>query len=283
MRFWIIATIALAAFVTLLAWREVRLSKTIEALHQDREQWIVERRSLTERLEVAEEKLTRTEIPTLPEATAVSSVLMTNASQPIQRITALENQVRALQLAFDRQPIGLAIPEYDPTRSPIEPQQAVNVPPKRGWGTEQVIGPPDTVRPGDAPTAWAPLKANAGKEWLAVGFEKPVEVAEVRIRETYNPGAISKVTAVVNNQEVTLWEGTAAPSDTPRDFVVPVPEGVPADPIFIVEFDTTRVGGWTEIDAVELVGRDGSRQWAKSADASSTFADKARSASEMAY
>jgi hypothetical protein len=64
---------------------------------------------------------------------------------------------------------------------------------------------------------------------------------------------------------------------------VPVPEGVPADPIFIVEFDTTRVGGWTEIDAVELVGRDGSRQWAKSADASSTFADKARSASEMAY
>jgi predicted DsbA family dithiol-disulfide isomerase len=50
MRFWIIATtIAVAALVTLVAWREVRLSRKIEALHQDREQWIAERQSLNER------------------------------------------------------------------------------------------------------------------------------------------------------------------------------------------------------------------------------------------
>jgi len=282
MRFWIIATIALAAFVTLFTWREVSLSGKIEALQQGREQWVAERQSLNERLDLAEQKLARIETPLLPEGGIVSPVLKADAPTPVQRIAALENQVRALQLAFDRQPIGVAIPEYDPTRPPMEPQPAVSVPPKRGWGTEQVVGPPDTVRPGDAPTAWAPLKANAGKEWLAVGFEQSVEVAEVRIRETYNPGAISKVTAVVNNEEVTLWEGTAAQSDTPRDFVVPVSEGVKAD-TFVVHVDPTRVGSWTEIDAVELVGRDGSRQWAKSADASSTFADKARSASEMAY
>jgi len=281
MRFWIIATIALAALVTLVVWREVRLSRKIEALHQDQMQWIAERQSLNERLNLAEEKLARTEIPS-PETGKGSSVLLADVPPPVQRIAALENQIRALQLALDRQPVGLAIPEYDPTRQPPEPQPAINVPPKRGWGTEQVIGPPDTVRPGDAPTAWAPLKANDGQEWLAVGFDQAVEVAEVRIRETYNPGAISKVTAVVNNEEVTLWQGTAAQGSTPRDFVVPVSDNVQTDSV-IVHFDTTRVGSWSEVDAVELVGRDGSRQWAKSADASSTYADKTRSASELAY
>ena len=282
MRFWIIATIALAALVTLFAWREVRLNRRIEALQRDQKQWIADRQSLHERLALAEEKLARTESLTSPEATNVSPVFLANNPPSLQRVVALENQVRALQLAFDRQPLGLAIPEYDPTRRPLESQPAINTPPKRSWGTEQVVGPPDTVRPGDAPTAWAPLKANAGKEWLAVGFEQVVEVAEVRIRETYNPGAISKVTAVVNNEEVTLWEGTAAQGDTPRDFVVPVSEGVQTDSI-VVHVDTTRVGSWTEIDAVEVVGRDGSRQWAKSADASSTYADKTRPDSEMAY
>jgi hypothetical protein len=281
MRFWIIATIALAALVTLFAWREVRLSRAIEALHQDKEQWMAERQTLNERLSLAEEKLAQTTAPASA-GTMVSPVHLANAPSSGERIELLERQVRALQLAFDRAPIGVAIPEYDPTRLPVEPSLAMNIPPKRSWGTEQVIGPPDTVRPGDAPTAWAPLKANAGKEWLALGFEQAVEVAEVRIRETYNPGAISKVTAVVNNAEVTLWEGTAEPANTPRDFVVPVSEGVQTDSV-VVHVDTTRVGSWTEIDAVELVGRDGSRQWAKSADASSSFADKARAANDVAY
>ena len=281
MRFWIITTTALAALVTLFTWREVRLSKKIEAMHQDREQWIAERQTLNERLTLAEEKLALTEIPTWPETRSISAVPMSDDSPAVRRIAALENHVRALQLAFDRQPLGLAIPEYDPTRL-LEAPPVANIPPKRGWGTEQVIGPPDTVRPGDAPTAWAPLKGNAGEEWLAVGFDRVVDVAEVRIRETYNPGAISKVTAVVNNEEVTLWEGTATPGNTPRDFVVPVSDNVQTDSV-VLHLDTTRVGSWSEVDAVELVGRDGSRQWAKSANASSSYADKTRSASELAY
>jgi len=38
-----------------------------------------------------------------------------------------------------------------------------------------------------------------------------------------------------------------------------------------VYLDTKRVAGCNEIDAVELVGRDGSRQWTKSASASSSY------------
>jgi len=281
MRFWIIATtIAVAALVTLVAWREVRLNRMIEALHQDRERWIAERQSLDERLDLAEEKLARTQIPASPEYGRVPPVQRIAALED-QLIAALERQIRSLQLALDHQPAGL-VPEYDPTRPPLEPQPTAKTPPKRGWGTEQVIGPPDTVHPGDAPRAWSPLKANGGEEWLAVGFDHAVEVAEVRIRETSNPGAISKVTAMVNNEEVTLWEGTAAQSDKPRDFVVPVSDRVQTDSV-VVHLDTTRVSNWSEIDAVQLVGRDGSRQWAKSANASSTYADMPRATHEFTY
>jgi len=163
-----------------------------------------------------------------------------------------------------------------------EPEPATNTTPKRSWGTEQVLGPPDTSNAGDAPTAWASLEATAGPEWLALGFDHAVELAQVRIRESYNPGAISKLTAVVNGAEVVLWEGTADRGKGLRDFVVPVSGSIQANSV-IVHLDTKRVTSWPEIDAVELVGRDGSRQWATSANASSTYAEKSRSASTIEF
>ena len=40
-----------------------------------------------------------------------------------------------------------------------------------------------------------------------------------------------------------------------------------------VYLDTTRVPGWNEIDAVQLVGKDGSKQWASASSSSSSYAD----------
>jgi hypothetical protein len=37
--------------------------------------------------------------------------------------------------------------------------------------------------------------------------------------------------------------------------------------------DTNRVESWPEIDAVELVGTNGSRQWASKSSASSSYSD----------
>jgi hypothetical protein len=54
-----------------------------------------------------------------------------------------------------------------------------------------------------------------------------------------------------------------------------VPGGIVAQRV-TVYLDTTRVTGWNEIDAVELVSRDGSRQWAKSASASSYYGERPR-------
>jgi nucleoredoxin len=150
-----------------------------------------------------------------------------------------------------------------------------NLPSKRAWGPEQATGAPDTATAGDFQTAWASLLPDGGPEWLQVEFPKPVVLGEVRIRETFNPGAISKITAFLNNQEeVLLWEGEANALPAPSDMVVKPDSRVLSNRVKIY-LDTTRVQGWNEIDAVELVGEDGSRQWASSATASSTYAEKA--------
>ena len=41
-----------------------------------------------------------------------------------------------------------------------------------------------------------------------------------------------------------------------------------------VYLDTARVPGWNEIDAVQIIGRDGSKQWATTSRASSSYPDR---------
>ncbi len=177
-------------------------------------------------------------------------------------------------------------------------QTTLNQPEKRAWGPEQALGPPDTTQAGDASTAWASLLANAGPEWLKVGFDQAVTISEIRIRESYNPGAISKVVAIPEDDraEVVLWEGSDVKTELPKqitvktdarasrihlptadslcDLVIRANKKVHARWIRI-ELDTRWKAGWNEIDAVEMIGSDGSRQWASSATASSTYAEPA--------
>ncbi|MFN0127879.1 MAG: hypothetical protein ACKV19_14460 [Verrucomicrobiales bacterium] len=139
------------------------------------------------------------------------------------------------------------------------------------WSPGQVAGAPDTANHGDYSTAWASQSQDGGKEWLNVKYAEAVEIREINIHETYNPGAISKVSAMMpDGSERVIWEGTMNPEEGIIERAVPVPPGIRSDQIR-VELDTSRVPGWNEIDAVELVGRDGSRQWATEGTASSYF------------
>jgi hypothetical protein len=147
------------------------------------------------------------------------------------------------------------------------------VQPKRKWGPEQATGAPDTMEAGDLPSAWAPLKPDAGPEWLEVSFAKEVEIDEVRIRETFNPGAICKIAAISKDKmEIVLWEGDGNPMPAPVDMVMRPVLGIKSDRIKI-HLDSKRIGGWNEIDAVELIGVDGIRQWGRSATASSFYGE----------
>jgi hypothetical protein len=147
----------------------------------------------------------------------------------------------------------------------------------RNWGPEQVVGPPNTHAAGDIPTAWAPLSSQGGRdEWLQVNYDRVVDISEIRVRETHNPGAIAKLAAVMpDGQEVVIWEGATPHTEAPADTGFAAPAGLQAQSVKIY-LDRTRAPGWNEIDAVELVARDGTRQWASSATASTSYADQSQ-------
>jgi hypothetical protein len=141
------------------------------------------------------------------------------------------------------------------------------------WSHAQAVGAPDTEGAGDIPTAWASREPDAGIEWLRLKYPSPVEISQINVHETYNPGAVSKITALrPDGSEQTLWEGTAPVSEAPVETGFPVPPGIRSDQIKVY-LDTARVPGWNEIDAVEIVAPDGSRHWATESSASTYYGD----------
>lgn len=188
--------------------------------------------------------------------------------------SALQDEIQRLTNALSTSgaaSVPGVVPEYDPTQPPKPGEAGEEKKEHRSYGPEQATGGPNSTG-GDDPKTWAPQAADGGQEWLWVGFGLAVEPAQIRIRESYNPGGIFKVTGFHNQEEFVLWEGEAAKASGQRDFVVPVSPGhwLQAVRVYV---DTSRVPGWQEIDAVELVGRDGSRQWAVSAAASSWYGE----------
>ena len=145
------------------------------------------------------------------------------------------------------------------------------------WDHSQATGAPDTPEAGDRPTAWAPKNPRSGEQWLSLGYEQPVEIAEINIQETHSPGAISKVAALMpDGSEKILWQGTADPpreGEDSRETSLPVPPGTTSSQIKVY-VDTGRVASWPEIDAVELIGTNGTRQWASRSAASSSYSER---------
>lgn len=143
------------------------------------------------------------------------------------------------------------------------------------WSPGQSAGAPDTATHGDFATAWASASPDGGKEWLQLSYANATEIKQVVIHESYNPGAVSRVLAMMpDGSEQVLWEGVEQVSNPGQkmDSVFDVPPGISSDRLR-VELDTKRVAGWNEIDAVELVGADGSRQWATESTSSSYYGE----------
>ena len=67
-----------------------------------------------------------------------------------------------------------------------------------------------------------------------------------------------------------MFDGEDPTTTAPDDFVIAANTDIESATIKVY-IDTTRTRGWNEIDAVELIGTDGSRQWASEATASSSF------------
>lgn len=142
------------------------------------------------------------------------------------------------------------------------------------WGVEQATGAPNTRTAGDQPTAWASQTPDGQPEWLEVHYPQAVKPTQIEVYETYNPGAIYKVTGFDQfGNEGTLWEGTdpTAVNSGMGVSTFDVKNGFSTDRIRIY-LASDKVPGWNEIDAVGVKhGWLGRILWADKAKASSTF------------
>jgi hypothetical protein len=138
----------------------------------------------------------------------------------------------------------------------------------------QATGPPNTAGPGDISTAWASATQDGQQEWLLLEYEKSVVPTAILIHETYNPGAVFKVTHVPRwGKEKVLWEGTDPISIGKNGWVshLPVTAGIRTGRIKVY-INSPAVPGWNEIDAVGLeYGDDKQVIWAERATASSSY------------
>ncbi len=147
---------------------------------------------------------------------------------------------------------------------------------KRAWGPEQAAGPPDTPQAGDRQTAWASASQDGQKEWLELQYRTAVVPKAVLVYETYNPGALTKVSVFKSDgTEVEVFSGK---DPTPPGKA----KGISAIPIKFdhktsrlkIYLDSPAVPNWNEIDAVGLRDAAGNTQWATTVKASSTFAQR---------
>lgn len=147
----------------------------------------------------------------------------------------------------------------------------------RAWGPEQVIGQPDTMEAGDIQTAWASQSQDGQDEWLLLEYAEPVLIKEVHIYETYNPGAVSRVTAFkLDGSEVEIWKGQDPTAGMDKGVAeLPIKQPIRAARIKVY-IESTRVTGWNEIDAVGLKDDKKNMHWAVAVAASSTYAEPVR-------
>jgi hypothetical protein len=146
--------------------------------------------------------------------------------------------------------------------------------PNSNWSFNEVTGKPNTSLAGDIPTAWASATQDGQKEWLDLVYANSVWPTAVKIHETYNPGAVNKITAFrADGTEVVIWEGKdPTPTTSKRGVsVIPVKTDFPCKKIR-VHIDSPAVPGWNEIDAVGLQTRWWT-YWAESATGSSSFGE----------
>lgn len=152
----------------------------------------------------------------------------------------------------------------------------------QGYTGLQALGEPNVVGCGDDRLAWSPAISNADgspgifdiDDWLVVEFPAYTFIREVRIFESYNPGAIVAVDlersddpdAVLNIFEDQYGNGVGSPC--PSSFNIQIEEngGVTPDQWnrVAIYLDTDRIGDgngntdidddWPEIDAVQVIG-----------------------------
>lgn len=124
-----------------------------------------------------------------------------------------------------------------------------------GWSAQQVVGIPNVFGCGDDSFAWASADQN-GVDSITLRYSEEVIPRRIDIYETYNPGAIERVTVIdeTGSENDVYTNNPATTTECPRLLRIPV-DGIeaPIDTV-VIYLDQTNHPSWNEIDAVQLVG-----------------------------
>jgi len=122
------------------------------------------------------------------------------------------------------------------------------------YSAQQALGKPNVMpAAGDNPNAWMPDKPNR-KEFLKLGFDKPMSIKQIAIAESFNPSALYRI--LVYDETGKEYElSTFNPMSIPMKgrmmnfFLEPTPYKVAAVKL---EFDGAAVPDYYAIDAVAI-------------------------------
>ena len=125
------------------------------------------------------------------------------------------------------------------------------------WSAIQASGEPNVLAYGDDPNAWCGNVANGTTEWIELGYDTPLYATEVRIRENWGNGFVTRVelrNASTGGWEE-VWSGTdpSVPGDL-VDFEVSFTLRTYLADAVRITTDTDHSRVWEEIDAVALCG-----------------------------
>ena len=125
---------------------------------------------------------------------------------------------------------------------------------EKQYSASQVLGKPNVMPAGgESPSAWTPSRASR-KEYIKVGFAEPMQIRQVAIAESYNPGTITAIYAYdATGNEYKLIElpkrKTQASSLVRNIFFELTTYQVAA---IKLETDGKRVDGFSSIDAIGI-------------------------------
>lgn len=138
------------------------------------------------------------------------------------------------------------------------------------YSAAKAVGAPDAIPENDHPNAWASQQPDGGRQWLEVGYRPARRANAVRIHEVCVAGAVVQVIVVDEaGERHQVWAGVD-PTATPGVFQVTFATTAFRVKAVRIVLDTDKKPGWSEIDAVELLGPDGNA-WASEASASSSY------------
>ena len=126
------------------------------------------------------------------------------------------------------------------------------------WSPYKMVGKPDVDKYGDNGNAWASKNPDKGIEWVKLTFPKAVNATGIRIRQSYNPGAVIKIELIDDKgKNHTVWSGvddTKYETGKIKYFSTNFDKTDYKTKTVKITLATNSVSGWNEIDAVQLVG-----------------------------